>query len=203
MASAARTPTPPRHAVAVAHLGGATKLWAHLLCHEGEETFGNSVGRAPFWISWRSRNILEYPQVIAEVSQLSVNGNLRKAEGSSMTILLQVLEQSFTPTTPWERRKFTFIHADKIVGMRLDGQCGVWLDLSRPGESQRLACTLDPGEAITFLLTTFAKIAECEERGGAWLIGHDGMRVGTIAATRFPPRTSELAEDELLARAWL
>ncbi|WP_324191772.1 magnesium chelatase domain-containing protein [Nocardia elegans] len=37
-----------------------------------------------------------------------------------MTILLQVLEQSFTPTTPWERRKFTFVDAGKIVGMRLD-----------------------------------------------------------------------------------
>lgn len=50
-----------------------------------------------------------------------------------MTILLQVLEQSFTPTTPWERRKFTFVDTTKIVDMRLDGQAGVWLDLSRPG----------------------------------------------------------------------
>ncbi|QIS09326.1 hypothetical protein [Nocardia arthritidis] len=120
-----------------------------------------------------------------------------------MTILLQVLEQSLTPTTPWERRKFTFVNADKIVGMRLDGQCGVWLDLSRPGESQRLARTVDPREAITFLLTTFAKIAECEERGGAWLIGHDGVHTESIAATHFPPRVHDLADDELLARAWL
>ncbi|WP_433680695.1 hypothetical protein [Nocardia sp. CA-119907] len=120
-----------------------------------------------------------------------------------MTILLQVLEQSFTPTTPWERRKFTFVNADKIVGMRLDGQSGVWLDLSRPGESQRLARTLDPREAVTFLLNTFAKIAECEERGGSWLIGHDGAHPESISATRFPPRTSEVANDELLARAWL
>ncbi|RJO72314.1 hypothetical protein D5S18_24520 [Nocardia panacis] len=120
-----------------------------------------------------------------------------------MTILLQVLEQSFTPTTPWERRKFTFINADKIVGMRLDGQCGVWLDLSRPGESQRLAHTVDPREAITFLLTTFAKIAECEDGGGSWLIGHDGCHTGSLAATRFPPRARQVIEDELLARAWL
>ncbi|MEU6833315.1 hypothetical protein ABZ894_32140 [Nocardia beijingensis] len=120
-----------------------------------------------------------------------------------MTILLQVLEQSFTPTTTWERRKFTFVHADKIVGMRLDGQCGVWLDLARPGESQRLARTSDPREAITFLLTTFAKIAECEERGGSWVIGHDGTHIESIAATRFPPRVSEVADDDLLARAWL
>ncbi|MBB5914876.1 hypothetical protein BJY24_003743 [Nocardia transvalensis] len=119
-----------------------------------------------------------------------------------MTILLQVLEQSFTPTTPWERRKFTFVDAGKIVGMRLDGQAGVWLDLSRPGESQRLARTVDPRDAVTFLLTTFAKIAECEERGGSWLIGHDGSRIDSIAATRFPPQPAELPED-LLARAWL
>ncbi|MFF0491074.1 hypothetical protein ACWDSJ_23000 [Nocardia sp. NPDC003482] len=120
-----------------------------------------------------------------------------------MTILLQVLEQSFTPTTPWERRKFTFVDAAKIVGMRLDGQCGVWLDLSRPGESQRLACTRDPRDAITFLLTTFAKIAECEDRGGSWVIGHDGERVETLAATRFPPTAVDLASDQLLARAWM
>ncbi|MEV0298209.1 hypothetical protein [Nocardia sp. NPDC050710] len=120
-----------------------------------------------------------------------------------MTILLQVLEQSFTPTAPWERRKFTFVNTDKIVGMRLDGQSGVWLDLSRPGESQRLARTLDPRDAVTFLLTTFAKIAECEERGGSWLIGHDGSRTETIAATKFPPQIDKVAEDDLLARAWL
>ncbi|MCM6777832.1 hypothetical protein NDR87_30530 [Nocardia sp. CDC159] len=120
-----------------------------------------------------------------------------------MTILLQVLEQSFTPTTPWERRKFTFVDTTKIVGMRLDGQSGVWLDLSRPGESQRLARTIDPRDAITFLLTTFAKIAECEDRGGSWVIGHDGARVESIAATRFPPAATALPADDLLARAWL
>ncbi|MBL1074920.1 hypothetical protein JK358_11005 [Nocardia sp. 2] len=120
-----------------------------------------------------------------------------------MTILLQVLEQSFTPTTPWERRKFTFVDTTKIVGMRLDGQSGVWLDLSRPGESQRLARTADPRDAINFLLNTFAKIAECEERGGSWLIGHDGCRIESIAATRFPPQLSETAADDLLAHAWL
>ncbi|WP_024802456.1 hypothetical protein [Nocardia sp. BMG51109] len=120
-----------------------------------------------------------------------------------MTILLQALEQSFTPTTPWDRRKFTFVDTAKIVGLRLDGQCGVWLDLSRAGESQRLARTVDPGDAITFLLTTFAKIAECEERGGSWLIGHDGSRVESLAATRFPPQEAGLPVDDLLARAWL
>ena len=120
-----------------------------------------------------------------------------------MTILLQVLEQSYTPTTPWEQRKFTFVDAGKIVGMRLDGQCGIWLDLSRPGESQRLARTPHPEEAITFLLTTFAKIAECTDSGGSWLIGHDGVHSSSLAATRFPPRDSTVAGDELLARAWL
>ncbi len=120
-----------------------------------------------------------------------------------MTILLQVLEQSFTPTTPWERRKFTFIDTAKIVGMRLDGQSEVWLDLSRPGESQRLARTETAQEAITFLLTIFGKIAECEDRGGSWLIGHDGARAETVAATRFPPQSADLAADDLLARAWL
>ncbi|MEU1210419.1 hypothetical protein [Nocardia sp. NPDC005825] len=120
-----------------------------------------------------------------------------------MTILLQVLEQAFTPTTSWERRKFTFVDAGKIVGMRLDGQSGVWLDLSRPGESQRLARTPDPRDSITFLLTVFAKIAECEDRGGSWLIGHDGAHVDSIAATRFPPQLSETAADDILAHAWL
>ncbi|MFF0542800.1 hypothetical protein ACWEVD_03465 [Nocardia thailandica] len=120
-----------------------------------------------------------------------------------MTILLQVLEQSYTPTTPWERRKFTFVDAGKIVGMRLDGQSGVWLDLSRPGESQRLAHTADPRDSIAFLLATFAKIAECEERGGSWVIGHDGTHVSSIEAGRFPPNSAELAADDILARAWL
>ncbi|MVU78681.1 hypothetical protein GPX89_15685 [Nocardia sp. ET3-3] len=120
-----------------------------------------------------------------------------------MTILLQVLEQSFTPTTPWERRKFTFVDTSKIVGMRLDGQSGVWLDLSRPGESQRLARTADPRDSITFLLTVFAKISECEERGGSWLIGHDGAHVDSIASMRFPPQLSETAADDILAHAWL
>ncbi|NKY56722.1 hypothetical protein [Nocardia flavorosea] len=120
-----------------------------------------------------------------------------------MTILLQVLEQSYTPTTPWERRKFTFVDAGKIVGMRLDGQCGVWLDLSRPGESQRLAHTDRPEDAITFLLTAFAKIAECLDSGGSWVIGHDGVHIESLVATRFPPRSSGVDNDELLARAWL
>ncbi len=87
--------------------------------------------------------------------------------------------------------------------MRLDGQAGVWLDLSRPGESQRLARTATAQEAITFLLTVFGKIAECEDRGGSWLIGHDGARAETVAATRFPPQSADMATDDLLARAWL
>ncbi|MEV6771551.1 hypothetical protein AB0N05_23295 [Nocardia sp. NPDC051030] len=120
-----------------------------------------------------------------------------------MTILLQVLEQSFTPTTQWERRKITFVDTTKIVGMRLDGQSGVWLDLSRPGESQRLARTPDPRDAVNFLLNTFAKIAECEERGGSWLIGHDGANITSISAMRFPPQLTETAADDLLAHAWL
>ncbi|TSD93926.1 hypothetical protein FOS14_21845 [Skermania sp. ID1734] len=103
-----------------------------------------------------------------------------------MTILLQVLEQSYTPNTPWERRKFTFVNTDKIVGMRLDGQSGIWLDLSRPGESQRLAHTSKPQEAIYFLLATFSKIAECEHTGGSWVIGHDGRTASSLVATRFP-----------------
>ncbi|RMI31682.1 hypothetical protein [Nocardia stercoris] len=120
-----------------------------------------------------------------------------------MTILLQAIEQSFTPTTPWERRRFTFVDTAKIVGMRLDGQAGVWLDLSRPGESHRLAQTEDPKDAITFLLTAFARIAECEERGGSWLIGHDGAQPASLVATRFPPLGAERLGEELLTHAWL
>ena len=103
-----------------------------------------------------------------------------------MTILLQVLEQSFTPTTPWERRTFTFVNTGRITGMRLDGEYGVWLDLARPGESQRLAHTPTHEEAIYFLLSAFNKIAECEEAGGSWVIGHDGANIASMVATRFP-----------------
>ena len=119
-----------------------------------------------------------------------------------MTILLQVLEQSYTPNTPWERRKFTFIDTTKILGMRLDGEAGVWLDLSRPGESQRLAHTIDPSESITFLLTVFAKIAECEDRGGSWLVGHDGVHVSSIAATRFPPNRPRTSASRRCCSRW-
>ncbi len=107
-----------------------------------------------------------------------------------MTILLQVLEQSFTPTTAWDQRKFTFVNTAKIVGIRLDGQSGVWLDLSRPGESQRLAHTPNPHDAIYFLLAAFGKIAECEHTGGSWIIGHDGANLQTLVATRFPQSES-------------
>lgn len=103
-----------------------------------------------------------------------------------MTILLQVLEQSYTPTAAWEHRKFTFVNTHSIVGMRLDGQNGVWIDLSRPHESQCLAHTSTPQEAIYFLLAAFAKIAECEHTGGSWMIGHDGEHLETLAASRFP-----------------
>ena len=103
-----------------------------------------------------------------------------------MMILLQVLEQGYTPATSWELRKFTFVDTAKIVGMRLDGESGVWLDLSRPGESQRLAHTPTHEEAIFFLLATFGKIAECEAIGGSWLIGHDGSSARSLSAMRFP-----------------
>ena len=103
-----------------------------------------------------------------------------------MTILLQVMEQGYTPTTPWEQRKFTFVNTSKIVGLRLDGECGVWLDLSRPGESQRLAHTPTHEDAIFFLLAAFGKIAECEHTGGSWIIGHDGSTADSLVASRFP-----------------
>ena len=70
--------------------------------------------------------------------------------------------------------------------MRLDGEYGVWLDLARPGESQRLAHTPTHEEAIYFLLSAFNKIAECEEAGGSWVIGHDGANIASMVATRFP-----------------
>lgn len=103
-----------------------------------------------------------------------------------MTILLQVLEQSFTPTTPWQLRKFTFVNTAHIVGMRLDGQNGVWLDLTRPHESQRLAHTPVAEDAIFFLIATFGKIAECEHTGGSWMIGHDGIHRDTLVASPVP-----------------
>ena len=103
-----------------------------------------------------------------------------------MTILLQVLEQGATPTTPWPQRKFAFVNTAHIVGMRLDGQNGVWLDLSRPHASHQLARTAEPEDAVFFLLAIFDAIAACESAGGSWIIGHDGVDRTTIFAGPAP-----------------
>lgn len=102
-----------------------------------------------------------------------------------MTILLQVLE-SFAPTTPWPQRKYAFVNTAHIVGMRLDGQNGVWLDLTRPHEAHQLARTHAPEDAVYFLLATFDMIATCERAGGSWLIGHDGANRATLFAGPAP-----------------
>ncbi|QBJ97920.1 hypothetical protein ERC79_19700 [Rhodococcus sp. ABRD24] len=103
-----------------------------------------------------------------------------------MTIMIQVLEQVYSPTTPWQQRKYAFIDADHIVAMRLDGQSGVWLDVTKQGESHRLATTASPEESIYFLLRIFGTIAECRQNGGSWLIGHDGIAATSIHAAKFP-----------------
>ncbi|RVW06694.1 hypothetical protein [Rhodococcus spongiicola] len=103
-----------------------------------------------------------------------------------MAIMLQVFEQVYSPTTPWQHRKVAFIDVDHIVAMRLDGQSGVWLDVTKQGESHRLATTRSPAEAIYFLLSIFGKIAECQQNGGSWVIGHDGFDAATIHAAKFP-----------------
>lgn len=103
-----------------------------------------------------------------------------------MTIMLQVFEQVYSPTTPWQQRKVAFVDADHIVAMRLDGQAGVWLDVTKQGESHRLATTRTPELAIGFLLSVFGKIAECRQNGGSWLIGHDGVDAASIHAAKFP-----------------
>lgn len=103
-----------------------------------------------------------------------------------MTIMLQVFEQVYSPSTPWQQRKVAFVDADHIVAMRLDGQSGVWLDVTKQGESHRLATTRTPEEAVGFLLSVFGKIAECRQNGGSWLIGHDGVDAGSLHTAKFP-----------------
>ncbi|MDH6281498.1 hypothetical protein [Prescottella agglutinans] len=103
-----------------------------------------------------------------------------------MPIMIQVFEQVYSPNTPWQQRKVAFVDADHIVAMRLDGQAGVWLDVTKHGESHRLATTRSPEQAIYFLLSVFGKIAECRQNGGSWLVGHDGVDAGTIHAAKFP-----------------
>lgn len=103
-----------------------------------------------------------------------------------MTIMVQVLEQAYSPDTPWEQCKYAFVDVDHIVTMRLDGQCGVWLDVTKHGESHRLAAAPTPAQAIFFLLDVFSRIAECKQYGGSWIIGHDGRHIESIHAARFP-----------------
>lgn len=103
-----------------------------------------------------------------------------------MTILVQVLEQGYSHSTPWQQRRYQFVDAAHIVGLRLDGQSGVWLDMTRPGESHQLALTPSPDLSIYFLMRVFDDIANCERQGGSWMIGHDGSSLESITATRFP-----------------
>jgi len=103
-----------------------------------------------------------------------------------MSILIQVLEQTYSSHTPWQQVKYGFVDSGHISTLRLDGQCGVWLDGSKHGESHRLAATASPEDAIFFLLTVFDRIAQCKQSGGSWIVGHDGRTVGSIHAARFP-----------------
>lgn len=103
-----------------------------------------------------------------------------------MTILIQVLEQGYPHGTPWQERRYQFVDSAHVVGMRLDGQSGVWLDMARHGESHQLALTPTPDDSIYFLLRIFDKVAECEKQGGSWMIGHDGSDRDSVIATRFP-----------------
>lgn len=103
-----------------------------------------------------------------------------------MTILIQALEQGYAHGTPWPQRKYQFVDAAHVVGLRLDGRSGVWLDMTRPGESHQLAATPTPEASIHFLLRIVDELATCQRQGGSWLIGHDGSDLDTIAATRFP-----------------
>ncbi len=103
-----------------------------------------------------------------------------------MPVLIQVREQGFAASTPWQQRKYQFVDCAHVVGMRLDGNCGVWLDMSRPGESHQLAVTPDPDQSIYFLLRAVDRIAYCRLQGGTWMIGHDCADYTSIAATGFP-----------------
>ena len=54
-----------------------------------------------------------------------------------------------------------------------------------------MALTAAPDLSVYFLLRFFDEIADCERRGGSWMIGHDGTDLNSIAATRFPmPRVT-------------
>lgn len=103
-----------------------------------------------------------------------------------MSVLIQVAEQTPTAHTRWEQMKFAFVDWEYVSALRLDGQRGVWLDGTKPGESHRLASTATPGEAIFFLLRVFDRVAQCQRSGGSWIVGHDGRRVDSIRAMRFP-----------------
>lgn len=103
-----------------------------------------------------------------------------------MTILIQVLEQGYSHTTPWQQRKYQFVDVTHVVGMRLDGNKGVWLDMTRPGESHQLALAANAEDAMNFLLKAFDAVATCHQQGGSWMIGHNGTDYDSIAATRFP-----------------
>ncbi|WP_137725549.1 hypothetical protein [Prescottella subtropica] len=103
-----------------------------------------------------------------------------------MTIMIQVFEQVYSPTTPWPQRKVAFVDADHIVAMRLDGNSGVWLDVTKHGEAHRLATTRSSEDAIFFLLQVFDTVAACRRNGGSWLVGHDGENIDSIRATKFP-----------------
>ncbi|EOM74909.1 hypothetical protein DW322_17440 [Rhodococcus rhodnii] len=103
-----------------------------------------------------------------------------------MSIMIQVLEQGFSSSTPWEQRKYAFVDAEHMVTVRLDGARGVWLDGPRAGESHQLALTEEASESIYFLLRTLETIAECRSEGGSWLIGHDGRTLASISASPLP-----------------
>ena len=103
-----------------------------------------------------------------------------------MSILIQVLERGYTHGTPWQQRKYQFVDAGYVIGLRLDGKSGVWMDMTRPGESHQLALAPDPEQAIYFLLRIVDRLAYCRQQGGTWLIGHDGVHHTSIAPTAFP-----------------
>ena len=106
-----------------------------------------------------------------------------------MPILIQVLEQTYSAHTPWEQVKYAFVDSEHVTAMRLDGQCGVWLDGTKHGESHRLAATTTAEQAVFFLLTVFDRVAECKQHGGSWIVGHDGRTIESIHAVRFPLTT--------------
>ncbi len=104
-----------------------------------------------------------------------------------MTIMLQVFEQVYSPSTPWQQRKVAFVDADHIVAMRLDGQSGVWLDVTKQGESPP-GHHPHAGGGGRLPAQRVRQIAECRQNGGSWLIGHDGVDAGSLhaASSRTP-----------------